>query len=400
MQSSAMSDEAVSRRGFFRATGAGAAALSLSMAAATGSTKAPGPSARRCLLISLIGGPSQLDTWDPKPEAPEEIRGPFRAIRTTVPGVCFTECFPRLSRFAHRLTVVRTVHHADLAVHEAGLQILHSGGVHRHGEHRPSIGAVFSYTCHSRTGKYEPWYLLPGPLESLGLQVSSGQDAGALGSLYEPVTLLPGSERPRCAVDELRREGLAVLRRAARLDDERPATRERYGATTFGRNCLIARRLLELGARFVVLNMYTGVFNQVSWDCHANGYNLPTTLADYARRACPAFDRAFTALLDDLRVSGLLHETLVVACGELGRHYQVNSKGGRDHWTQTWSALLAGGPVPEGAVWGRTDAYGAFPEEGPVPLEEIAALIRRQLGVPHYNPCFAGRTDQLVHGVA
>lgn len=385
------SDQLVSRRGFLRATGTGAAAVSLTATNLNTPVEAAVPDGHKCLVISLVGGPGQIDTWDPKPDAPEEVRGPFRAIPTTLPGVHFTECFPRLARLAHRLTIVRTLHHSDLAVHETGLQLLHSGAVHRRGVRTPGFGAQLAYLEYTRRGRYVPWFVLPEKVGYLGLRTSHGQDAGDLGPLFEPITLARDLAGEEIEARELRASGRRTLDRALRLAREDRVSLARYGETQFGRSCLIARHLLEGGARYVIVNAYTGVFNQTSWDCHANGYNLPTTLEDYRKTVCPAFDRAFSALIEDLQASGLLKETLVVACGELGRSYRVNHRGGRDHWTGAWSGLLAGGGAPPGAVWGKTDAYGAAPEDRPVPLSELARLISHHLGLP---PCWNAQPNR------
>jgi uncharacterized protein (DUF1501 family) len=143
----------------------------------------------------------------------------------------------------------------------------------------------------------------------------------------------------------------------------------------------LARRLVEEGVRLVTVNMFDTVFNQVTWDCHADGASLPTTLDDYKRVLCPMFDRAYTALLEDLSQRGLLRQTLVVAMGEFGRTPQLNPRGGRDHWPGVWSILFAGGGVQGGQVIGASDALAAEPKDRPISPPEVAASIYHALGI-------------------
>ena len=149
----------------------------------------------------------------------------------------------------------------------------------------------------------------------------------------------------------------------------------------FGKVCLQARRLVECGTRFVTVNMFDTVFNQVSWDCHADEDSLATTLNDYRNRVCPMFDRAYTALLEDLHERGMLSSTLVVAMGEFGRTPRLNTRGGRDHWSGVWSVLFAGAGVRGGQIIGASDRLGAEPHERPVSPAEVAATIFRALRI-------------------
>ena len=409
--------EQLTRRSFLRVGSLGAVALSLpgapeDAARTTGvETTHPAARARACIFLLLTGGPSPLDTFDPRPDAPAEVRGPFGAIRTTVPGVWLSECLPRLARQLHRVALVRTVYHDELATHEAGLQQLLSGGLHRAGLHRPGLGAMISFLDAKRHGVLRPWFVLPEPLGNLGLAVAKGQDAGPLGEAFEPVSWRDGrapvgtaGPGPAEAAElaEFRVAVRSLLRAAYAVHDEPESVLEAYGVGSFARDCLVARRLVERGARFVVVNMFTELFDTLSWDCHANGANLPVTLEDYRARVCPDFDRAFTALLEDLATRGLLDQTLVVAAGEIGRTYLVNGRGGRDHWTGCWSVLLAGAGVPGGAVVGRSDAYVMEPAERPVHVADIAATVVRLLG---YAPSTAvhlpdGRHLPLADGGA
>jgi uncharacterized protein (DUF1501 family) len=261
--------------------------------------------------------------------------------------------------------------------------------------------------------------VLPGPITYTGVSVSHGQTAGYLGNAHEPVILqgdamevvVPACEDPARpasrkglvgAVDGAQR---AVDARAERqpLDPahawafdavfserakqafnvarERDGLRDRYGRNTFGQSCLLARRLVEQGVRLVTVNMFDTVFDEVTWDCHADGGSLAATLDDYRETLCPMFDRAYTALLEDLRQRGLLDRTLVVAMGEFGRTPQLNLRGGRDHWPHCWSILLAGGGVQGGQVIGSSDRTGSEPRDRPVTPAAVAASIYTALGI-------------------
>src|SRR5262249_40404891 len=173
----------------------------------------------------------------------------------------------------------------------------------------------------------------------------------------------------------------ARAKKAFDLLSEKDDLRTRYGRNTFGQSCLLARRLVEDGVRLGTVNMFDCVFNEITWDCHADGGALPTTLDDYRDTLCPMFDRAYTALLEDLSQRGLLETTLVVAMGEFGRTPQLNPRGGRDHWPGCWSILFAGGGVRGGEVVGASDRIGAEPKDRPVTPTEVAATVYHALGV-------------------
>jgi hypothetical protein len=190
------------------------------------------------------------------------------------------------------------------------------------------------------------------------------------------------------------------VRQAFDLGGEGGELRERYGKNTFGQSCLLARRLVERGVRLVTVNMSDGVSDRVTWDCHADGGSLATTLNDYRDYLCPMFDKAYTALLDDLAQRGLLDSTLVLATGEFGRTPQLNARGGRDHWPGVWSVLCAGAGVRGGQVVGASDKYGGEPRERPVTPAEVAATVYRALGVDTATilPGPDGRRIPLVEG--
>jgi uncharacterized protein (DUF1501 family) len=321
----------LTRRDFFRATAATTAAAVMPPAFARPADD------QRCIFLLLTGGPSQLDTFDPKPNAPGDVRGPFRPIRTTVPGLHVSELLPHTAARMDRIAIVRSLHHEEAPIHETGLQLLQTGRLCRGAHEYSHFGAALAYL----TGGL--WVLLPGALGDTGVAVSHGQTAGPLGESSEP--------------------------------------RSASAAGDFGRQCNRAVRLVESGVRAVVVNMFTTVYGPLSWDCHADGGLLPTGLDDYRDTVCPAFDLAYSKLLDDLTDRGLLDSTLVVATGEFGRTPYINSRGGRDHWPGVWSALFAGGGVRGGQAIGTSDALGGEPKDRPVTPAEVTATIYHALGI-------------------
>lgn len=310
--------------------------------------------AKSCIVLFLVGGPSQLETWDPKPDAPAEVRGPFRSISTSVTGIRIGEHLPRLASLAHRYAIVRTVHHAAAPVHEAGMQLLQTGRLSRPDREFPHFGASLA-----------PFVILPFAIGDTGINVNHGQSAGN-------VTVQPTSTHLLCQAD-----------------------RERYGKTAFGDACARSVQLIEQGTRCVVVNMFDTVYDRITWDCHAERQGLTSTLDDYRRTLCPTLDRAFSALLDDLHQRGMLDETLVVAMGEMGRTPLVNANGGRDHWTNCWSIVLAGGGVRGGRVIGGSDRSGSEPVRQPVRCEQIAASIQFALGSDPPPPTVAAPIREL-----
>lgn len=317
------------RRNFLHAAGA----LALGAPLLAGSA----PRARACIYLFLVGGPSQLDTFDPKPDAPSDVRGPYGVIRTRVPGVVLSENFPKLAGILDRVAVVRTLHHDAAPIHETGHQLMQCGKLHERDTEQPHFGAVLSHLSGS------PWAVLGGPIGNTGMSISHGQTAGYLGSSHAPTMLA--------------------------------------NAGDLNQACQQARRLVEAGTRFVTINMFTHVLDCVTWDCHADDSMLPATLADYGATLCPLLDEAYSNLILDLETRGLLDTTLVVAAGEFGRTPRLNLRGGRDHWPGAWSVLLAGGGVQGGQVVGRTDAHAAVPVDRPVTPGQFAATVYRSLGV-------------------
>jgi len=350
-----MNPTPLSRRAFLRA-GALAAGASAIPSVQAAPEVSPSRRATSCIVLLLTGGPSQFETWDPKPDAQAEIRGPFRSIATSVTGIRVSEHLPRLASMAQRLAIVRSVHHDASPVHESGLQLLQTGGLCAVDADRPHFGTVLARDQGPKVAGAQSFVILPNVLANMGMNVSLGQGAGNLGAAFEP------------NVQSRFTHHLAS------------ADRDRYGKTAFGDACARSFQLVEQGTRCVVVNMFDSVYDRVTWDCHATAPSFPGTLNDYRRTLCPTFDRAFATLLDDLQQRGLLDETLVIAMGEMGRTPRLNTNGGRDHWTRCWSIALAGGGVRGGQVIGASDRDGAEPTNRPVTCGEVMASIYHAMG--------------------
>jgi hypothetical protein len=416
--------DGLSRRDFLRvgALGAGAVSLNLADLARAGNKEKD----INCILLFLIGAPSQLDTWDLKPNAPDTVRGPFRPIKTNVSGVEIGEHFPLMAQTADRYALLRSVHHKAAPIHETGHQMMQTGYLFRGAAEYPHYGAALSHLKGRREGGLPPFVVLPSPVGNTGVSVSHGQTAGYLGARHEPFILRGDPAAPDFkvtdlsapagvdparlksrkalldAVDEAQRAfdatedsrsrdnayeqafGLIFADKAKKAFDiasEKDELRSRYGKNTFGQSCLLARRLIEHGVRFATVNMFDTVFNEITWDCHADGGSLAVNLNDYKETLCPMFDMAYTALLEDLKQRGLLDTTLVLAMGEFGRTPQMNNRGGRDHWPGVWSVLFAGAGVRGGQVIGASDKNGAEPRDRPVTPAEVAATVYKGLGI-------------------
>jgi hypothetical protein len=379
-----------------------------------------------CIMLFLVGGPSQIDTWDPKPDAPAEVRGPFQPAATNVPGMRISEVFPRMARHADKYSLIRSVYHTATAVHDTGYQMMQTGRLFTGGVEHPHAGCVLGYLKGAR-GEMPAHVLLPRPIGATGGNLPHGHTAGYLGRPYDPFILnadpsvpdfqvpdlLPPSylnpgrtdrrQRMRAAVDAAteafesspqarqldgnfqmayRLMSSPRAREAFALDQESPAMRDRYGRTRFGQSCLLARRLIERGVRFVTVNMFETVFNEVTWDIH--GSRPFTDIVQMSREVVPNFDRAYSALLEDLTERGLYSNTIVTAMGEFGRTPKVNPAGGRDHHPGVWTILMGGGPIRGGRIVGESDELGYRPKSRPVTSGEVAATLYQGLGLdPH-----------------
>jgi hypothetical protein len=378
-----------------------------------------------CIHLMLVGGPSQLDTWDMKPDAPASIRGPFKPIKTNVSGIEISEIFPRMATHADKFALLRSAYHTAAAVHDTGCQMMQTGRLFQGGLESPNYGSVLRFEKGAK-GDMPPNVLLPYTIGQLGGNLPHGDTAGFLGKAYDPFVLNADPADPNFKVPDLlppdyisavrvdrRRSWRQMIdqsvtyfeesnqdsklmdatfnqaytlmtstkaREAFDLTQESEDTRKRYGMNRFGQGCLLARRLVERGVRFVTLNMFETVFNEITWDIHGSAPFSP--ISCYSELVGPMFDNGYSSLLEDLSKTGLLDSTMVLATGEFGRTPRINPAGGRDHWPQCWTVVMAGGGIKGGQVVGSSDAIGAAPKDQPVMPANIAATIYKCLGVP------------------
>lgn len=417
--------DGVTRRDFLSVGALSAIGLSLPQLVSARSQAVPaGPGDdRSAIMIFNLGGPSQLDTWDPKPVAPSEIRGPFRPIATNAAGIEISELFPQMARHADKFSLVRSCCHTAAAVHDTGHQLMQTGRLFSGTFDAPHAGCAMSYLV-GKTACTPPHVLLPGTMGRTGGNLPHGQNAGFLGRAYDPLVLNADPSSPdfaplcwpadakigevrlqegrklRSVVDETVRNFEASdnaqlldsnfeaafrlltspqARAAFDLAAEPVDVRQRYGMTRFGQSCLLARRLIEAGVRFVTINTFLTVFDEITWDIH--GSKPFSSIDDMRDSVAPMYDQAYSTLLEELSQRGLLESTLVCSLAEFGRTPKINPNGGRDHWPQCWTVQFAGGGVQGGRVVGRSDATGAAPAERPVEPAEIVATIYRSLGL-------------------
>jgi uncharacterized protein (DUF1501 family) len=344
--------DGVSRRDFLRAG-------SLTMVGLSGAARASALShisSRRAILIMMTGGASQLETFDPKPEASSSIRGPFKSIETAVPGVRFGDALPLLAQRADRFAVVRSLNHDMAPIHETGQQLLQTGRLSMGRTTFPHWGSVVAQSVPAKNG-CPANVILPKLVTDTGVTAYRGQQAGLLGVEFEPAMTVPEPA------------------------DEPESIRRLYGETAFGQSLLRARQLVERGTRCVTVNLFDSLGKHLTWDCHGDSKCGPATLFDYQDRLCPEFDRAMSGLLDDLGQRGLLDDTLVIATGEFGRSPYINENVGRDHWPGCWSALVAGGRISGGTTIGASNATAAEPIDRPVAPGELTATLLNWCGV-------------------
>ncbi len=414
--------DGLTRRDFLHAGSIGLFGLGLSsMAEVNALADGARDAGMNCILLFLVGGPSQLDTWDMKPDAPDEIRGPFKSIETNVPGVRISEIFPRMAKVMDKVALVRGVYHNAAAVHDTGHQMMQTGRLFAGGLESPNYGSTLA-KLKGPKGDAPPYVLLPKPIGPTGGNLPHGQSAGFLGKTFDPFVLNADPNAPGFKVPDLlppdyitsaresrRRSfreaidrGVAAFetsadaklmdanfqqayklmsskeaREAFELTQEKDAVRDRYGRTRFGQSCLLARRLIQRGVRFVTVNMFETVFNEITWDIHGSAPFSP--IECYKNEVGPNFDNAYTALLEDLSRTGLLSNTMVLAFGEFGRTPKINPAGGRDHHPGCWTVLFSGGPIKGGQVVGASDEIGYAPHDRPVNPGEIAATVYKGL---------------------
>ena len=375
-------------------------------------------SPKNCIFIYLSGGPSHFETFDPKPNALDYVRGPYGAISTSQPGVQYCELLPRIAQLADKIAVVRSLTHAN-AGHDSTAMATGFD------QNKTLIGSV--------VGKLQPSQTTMPPFVNIGSRRGDGTreqtpldiaGGGSFGAPYEPLvvrdptgkkvdlgdfSLQPGFAADRfgrrnellaavdgarktldatagvAQVDENYRRAIDLLtsarvRQAFDVGRESDALRMRYGANFFGQSCLMARRLIEAGTRFVQVKWYDCIAFD-AWDVH--GAELPG-MSRMEQQLCPRFDQGFSALVEDLIDRGLYDSTLLVVCGEFGRTPQINKFGARDHWPYCFSGVLAGAGVPAGLV-GSSDTKGAYPSSRGVRPEEFAATIYQRLGIDVIN---------------
>ena len=395
---------------------------------------------RSVIMIFNLGAPSQMDTWDMKPEAPKEIRGPFKPIATKAKGVQISEIFPEHAKLGEHIAYVRSCYHTAAAVHDTGHQMMQTGRLFSGGIQTPHAGCVLSY-LRGRKTDLPAHVVLPEKMGRTGGGLPHGQEAGFLGKAYDPFVLNADPSKPNFKVPDLlppKSIGEARLARRKKLRDivdgtvkdfetsqnaklldsnfqsafrmitskdaraafdlskESKKTRERYGLNRFGQCCLLARRLIEAGVRFVTVNTFLTVFNEITWDIH--GTKPFTTIEGMKNIVAPMYDKAYGALMTDLKDRGLLKNTLVCNLAEFGRTPRVNPAGGRDHWPQCWTVYFAGGGIKGGQAVGKSDPTGGYPAENPTSPAEVVATIFKSLGLKldAHLPGPAGRPFPLV----
>lgn len=386
--------------------------------------------AKNCIFLWLQGGPPQHETFDPKPNAPVAIRGPFKPIATTVPGVHFCELLPRTARHAHRLAVVRSLSTRDDNHDVSGYWLL-TGYPYGPGSARqikptdwPYFGSIVKMLKPSERLPALTSVWIPDVMRLNDNVMPAGQTAGFLGKLWEPVRFVGDPASPSYHIegfdlrDDLSRERMTrrwslleklngstvslasadsvqawdrlsvqafdlitsgAARAAFDLSKESDRTRDRYGRYTWGQSCLLARRLIEAGVRLVHVNWPRepgdSAVDNPMWDTHSQNADR---LQDFL---CPMFDVTFDALITDLDERGLLDETLVVVVGEFGRTPRINNVGGRDHWGHVFCAAFAGAGIRGGSVVGSSDKNGAYPTTEPITGSDFTATIFHLLGI-------------------
>jgi hypothetical protein len=373
-------------------------------------------SAKSCILIWLDGGPSHLETFDPKPDAPAEVRGPLQTISTSVPGIQISECLPKTAAMLDKLAIIRSMT-SPLGEHNFGTHYLMTGYKPTPVLEYPTFGAVTAQ-MHAQPSDLPPNIAVPsfrvgggkltggGYLPSSTRPFSVGSDPAKSDFQVRDLDFFKGLDLSRLdrrrqfvnALDEFGRaadDSSSLIsdpdlerayrliaspdaKRAFDLSDEPRDVRQRYGRKSIGQCCLLARRLVERGVPFVTVN-------NRGWDTHNDLY---TRLKEGFTGApgpgvglIPSLDLALTALIGDLDDRGMLEETLIVVMGEFGRTPKLNTAGGRDHWPRVFSVAMAGGGVQGGQVVGSSDSVGEGPRDRAVTPSDLAATIYTLLGI-------------------
>ena len=397
--------DGISRRDFIRVGGLSALGLTLPGLLKANAAAAPAKKETACILLWMGGGPSHIDTFDPKPDAPADIRGAFGAINTNVSGVQISEHLPKLAKQMDKFSILRSVTSPD-STHETATHYLQTGYPFTPAIEYPGYGSVIAREKGFQNGM--PPYVMFG-----GMPNNHG-GGGYMGAVYNPFIINgdPNNKyfsvedvRPPNGIDVLRLDRRRMLRgalddwqrdketaskaaetmdafydrafdlvtspiakKAFDLKDEPDKLRDEYGRTSFGQSCLLARRLVESGIRCVSIN-----FN--GWDTHTDNFN------SLQKNLLPPLDGGYAALLNDLKQRGMLDTTLVVWMGEFGRTPRVNSSAGRDHWSGAISVCMGGGGVKTGTVVGSTNERAEYPKDRPIRVEDVAATIYSAMGV-------------------
>ncbi len=426
--------EGLNRRELLRIGGLGMAGLSLPMllprasAAPAGKKSKSFGQAKNCIILYLSGGPAQLDTFDPKPDAPDDIRGEFGTIQTSLPGLRYSELLPLTSKWAHKTALVRTMYH-EHNDHGRGSYWMFTGYPYAGSvsdvnsmsrADMPHMGSVLAKVSPGK-GPMFPFAIIPHRMDVAGGR-RSGQFAGALGGKYDPlltggnpnddafkldhIPLAPNEDpavvkRRLTLVDQLNAQtgslndlamsqaihenqvkaldvlGSDRVKKAVDLAAIPKSERERYGRNLFGQSVMLGKRLLDAGARLVQCNWQRAQgINGFAWDTHWNNFSA------HKDDLVPPFDKAFHALMTDLDQSGKLDETLVVVAAEFGRSPKITrSNSGREHWPDCYSVLFAGGGIHGGQVYGQSDKNAAYPSTYPTTPADFTATIYHCLGI-------------------
>lgn len=443
----------LTRRQFFHVSIGGPVGLSLGQfLQAEAQARLSGKRTPKSLIfLFLYGGPSQIDTWDMKPDAPMDYRGEFKPLSPPIPGLYMCEHLPKMAGWAKRFSVIRTLHHNNRNHQPAGCRLF--TGVDPGGDNAgqlapkpndpPALGSLAVKAAPPKRAIVPPFVMLPARLHDQG-SAFKGQHAGWLGSAYDPLLIeqdpaspnfrvegfsLPGqltlqqlerrrqllenldplaaSDPHRAALRQFQKQALDLLlssqgRSAFDLQAEPDKLRDRYGRNRFGQGCLLARRLIEAGAWVVTVSDCTANGHH-EWDTHQNNFKRLREVL------LPRLDQAFSALMEDLESRGLLEETVVYVGGEFGRTPRVGQAGfsgagaakdGRDHYPNCFPGILAGGYVRPGILYGESDRKAAYPAKDPVSIEDLVATIFAAMGIdPHTTvTSLDGRPMPLTHG--
>ncbi len=436
---------AMDRRGFVRAGIAGVAGLTLGdlLRLEAAAPRAKVSRDKSVIILWMRGGPSQHETWDPKPYASADYRGSFGAMPTKVPGLHICDLLPRCARIMDKFSVIRSLHHND-AGHSSGDQILFTGypaapnpAAEGTGNIYPSCGAVVSKQLGHLNPRLPSYVMIPrnspgvgaaylgsqhapfetgadpareGPFSVPNFSLTEGIDLQRLGSRrelasgFDQIRGAAGASAQMATLNQYQQKAWDLLaspqaRDAFDLDAEPRAVRERYGfmaeykaptpdrcgVPAWSQRVLLARRLVEAGVRLVTVDVRW-------WDTHVKGHE---SMRD---GFLPRWDQAYTALIEDLDQRGMLESTMVIAWGEFGRTPKVNSTGGRDHYPNVFSAAVAGGGIKGGRAIGTSDSRGAEPNERPVKPQEVLATMYRHMGIDTRAQYvdFAGRPHPVL----